>query len=235
MGTKDVDFAVYIPEKEKFLDLKKYLEEKEGFRNSSQNQYVMFNSIGQQVDLLPFGEIEVEGKVMIDGTGLTQIAVNGFREVYEVALVPVEYEGGHTFKVCSLPGIVILKLVAYDDRPEIRQKDIRDISKIIQNYFDIETDLIYDRHLDLFDSKAELPLIAARVLGRQMQTILNRSSELKKRIVSIIEPAIADKENHKIVSLLLSEQDTTAAFIASLLSEIIKGINDKLIDQTTDK
>lgn len=187
----------------------------------------MFSPKEHQVDLLPFGEIEVEGKVMVPGTGLTQIAVNGFREVYEVALTPVDFEGEHIFKVCTLPGIVILKLIAYDDRPEHRQKDIGDVSRILQNYFEIESDLIYEHHIDLFESDSELPLIAARVLGRQMRNILTRSDALKNRVVSIMETAIMNKDNHRIVALMRFDEDTTTEFVANLLTEIMNGINGK--------
>lgn len=122
-GTKDVDFAVFIPAKEDFEKLKKHLKEKENFNHSTQNDFVLFSPKGLQVDLLPFGEIEVEGKVMLEGKGFAKIAVNGFREIYENGTHPVEFDK-HTFKVCSMPGIVILKLIAYDDRPQERQKDI---------------------------------------------------------------------------------------------------------------
>ena len=228
-GTKDVDFAVYIPEKENFLSLKAYLEEKEGFRSSKNNQYVMFSPKGQEVDLLPFGEIEVEGRVMIPGSGLNMIAVNGFREIYEAALVDVEFEGKHTFKVCTLPGIVILKLIAYDDRPTERQKDILDVGKILKHYFDIESDNIYENHHDLFDDDSELHVISARVLGRQMQSILNRSGDLKKRVISIIESAIANKDDHQIVALLIpAGEEVTAENIAATLSALVNGINEKL-------
>lgn len=226
-GTRDVDLVIYIPKKEKFPALKNYLEEKEGFKSSTQNPYVMFSPKEHQVDLLPFGEIEVEGKVMIPGTGLTQIAVNGFREVYEAALIPVNFEGEQIFKVCTLPGIVILKLIAYDDRPEHRQKDIGDISRILQNYFEIESDLIYEHHIDLFESDSEQLLIAARVLGRQMRNILARSEDLKKRVESIIQTAIDNKDNHQVLALFRFDKETTIEFVVNLLTEIIKGINDK--------
>ncbi|MBI2269279.1 MAG: nucleotidyl transferase AbiEii/AbiGii toxin family protein [Bacteroidetes bacterium] len=185
-GTKDVDFAVFIPAKEDFEKLKKHLKEKEGFNDSTQNEFVLFSPKGLQVDLLPFGEIEVEGKVMLEGKGFAKIAVNGFREVYENGTHPVEFDK-HTFKVCSLPGIVILKLIAYDDRPQERQKDIEDVRLILDHYFDIESDIIYENHNDLFENNAELPHIAARVLGRQMKLILDRSTDLKQRVISILE------------------------------------------------
>ena len=43
LGTKDVDFAIYIPAKEDYEKLKKYLNDKEGFNTSTQNEFVVFS------------------------------------------------------------------------------------------------------------------------------------------------------------------------------------------------
>lgn len=203
LGTKDVDFAVCIPSKENYEKLRQYLCNKEGFGSSKQNQFVLFNPQGLQVDLLPFGEIEVEGKVMIEGKGLTQIAVNGFREVYENGTDLVSFENKQAFKVCTLPGIVILKLIAYDDRPEVRQNDIKDISLILKHYFDIETDIIYEQHNDLFEDNRDTPIIAARVVGRQMKRIIGRSIDLEKRVTAILQREIDNSEKSKMAELEL--------------------------------
>ena len=37
-----------------------------------------------------------------------------------------------------------------DDRPEIRSDDIVDVAIIINHYFELEENLIYDQHVDLF-------------------------------------------------------------------------------------
>lgn len=226
LGTKDVDFAVYIPSKEDYEKLKKYLSDKEGFNTSTQNEFVVFSPEGLQVDLLPFGEIEVEGKVMLEGKGLTQIAVNGFREVYEVGTSIVEFENEQSFKVCTLPGIVILKLIAFDDRPEVRTKDIKDIALILKHYFDIESDIIYDFHNDLFEDERDTPLIAARVLGRQIKPILNRSEELEKRIITILENEISKDEKSKIAELMANGTNNTIVEALEILKEILIGINE---------
>src|SRR5437867_1010522 len=60
LGTKDVDFAVLISDKNKYLYLKKFLIEKEGFTPSTSNEYMLFDKKGNQIDLLPFGAIEIE-------------------------------------------------------------------------------------------------------------------------------------------------------------------------------
>lgn len=226
LSTKDVDFAVYISSKEDYEKLREYLSYKEGFIVSSQNQFVLFNPEGIQVDLLPFGAIDVEGKLMIDGEGLAKIAVNGFREVYESGTDIVHFEDEQSFKVCTLPGIVILKLIAYDDRPEFRQKDIQDVALIVKHYFDIESDVIYESHADLFEDQIDLSLIAARVLGRQMKIILNRSSDLENRVIAILENALRDSAGSKMVELMLAGNQNSIGSAIDLLKEILKGIRE---------
>jgi predicted nucleotidyltransferase len=52
---------------------------------------------------------------------LIHTKISGLREVYEAAIEEVNFEGSYRFKVATLAGIVILKLISYDDRPEIRR------------------------------------------------------------------------------------------------------------------
>ena len=226
LGTKDVDFAVYISSKDDYEKLREWLHDKEGFAVSSQNQFVLFSSEGIQVDLLPFGAIELEGKLMIEGEGLAKIAVNGFREVYERGTDMVQFENEQTFKVCTLPGIVILKLIAFDDRPELRQKDMQDITLILKHYFDLQSDIIYESHNDIFEEDIDLTLIAARVIGRQMKLILNRSSDLKNRIIDMLEKEIRDSGNSRMAELMVTGTENTIESALDLIDEIIKGIQE---------
>jgi len=224
LGTKDIDFAVYIPSKEDYKSLIDDLVKYENFNTSTENEFVVFSPDGTQVDLLPFGAIEIEGKVMIDGIGLSKIAVNGFREVYKNGLEEIEFDNSQTFKVCSLPSIVILKLIAYDDRPEIRQKDIQDIRLILNHYFDIETELIYEQHNDLFENDRKLSIIAARVIGRQIKIILNESKELENRIINILEAEVSDVKKSKIAELMVAGTEKSISSSITLLNELLKGI-----------
>ena len=110
----------------------------------------MLTPDGIQVDIFPFGEIEIDDAVEIAGEGLTSIKVNGFKEVYQSGTEELETQTGHFFKVASLPAIVLLKLIAFDDRPEKRMKDALDIASILDHFFDLQADLIYEKHNDLF-------------------------------------------------------------------------------------
>lgn len=80
-ATRDADFAILVGIEAQFEEVKEYLKNKKGFQDSSKNMYVLFSPNGYQVDILPFGAMEIDEKDRIAGTGLTSIGVNGFSEV----------------------------------------------------------------------------------------------------------------------------------------------------------
>src|SRR5690242_428632 len=165
--TKDVDFAVLIGSRAAYDGVKRYLKDRRGFGDNRGNSFVMRAPSGIQVDILPFGEIEIDDGVKIEGAGLTTIKVNGFKEVYRFGTEEVEMKTGHNFKVATLQAIILLKLIAYDDRPEQRSKDARDIANILLHFFDLHADLIYEHHGDLFGvEERSLEEISAIVIGR---------------------------------------------------------------------
>ena len=171
--TGDIDFAVFINDKNTYADLREYLINVEGFIPYKGNGFVLKWKNIIQIDLMPFGEIEAKpSTITVEGTGLTSLNMPGFKEIYDSGLPEAELEEKHRFKFCTLPGIVLLKLLAFQERPEIRRDDIKDISKILKHFFDMYADEIYEKHNDLFgDTDINLNWIAARVLGRDMSKI----------------------------------------------------------------
>lgn len=123
-----------------------------------------------QIDILPFGQLEVDDGVAVEGEGLNRIKVNGFKEVYLASVEYVYVLKDKQFKVATLPGIFLLKLIAFDDRPDQRPNDPEDCVQIIQNFFNLQSDIIYGHHNDLFGNDDQpLELISARVIGREMR------------------------------------------------------------------
>lgn len=55
----------------------------------------------------------------------------------------------YSFKAATLSAIILLKLISYDDRPERSGKDPRDIAGIIRDFFHLQSELIYEQHVDL--------------------------------------------------------------------------------------
>ena len=231
LGTKDIDLAVFISDDSKYDELKRYLVEEEGFIISSTNEYTFIDKVGYQVDILPFGAIEIEGKKFTNSSGLVSTSVSGFAEVYKEATEEVVFENKHVFKVSSLAGIVILKLLAWDDRPEMRTKDIQDIAIILNNYFTLESEMIYEKYNDLFEKEPNLELLSARALGREIQLVLNHNLTLKERIISILDKNTQSLENSEIGRLLVNHLNLSPPMIeiaVDYLIAISNGINDEV-------
>ena len=86
-GTKDIDFGVYISTTQMYHQLKNILIKEFSYTQISENPFCLMSPYQIPVDLLPFGEIEQAGKVMIEGKGLVKINLEGFRETYNYGLI----------------------------------------------------------------------------------------------------------------------------------------------------
>ncbi len=225
-ATADVDFAVLINDKGVYEQLKEHLISKEGFVPSKENAFVLIKN-NNEVDLLPFGAIEDENcKVTVQGTGYTSVHVPGFKEVYDAGLPEMELDG-HTFKFSTLPGIVLLKLLAWNDRPEARRDDIRDITDILNHYFDMHDEEIWNNHHDLFKSQeADLKHIAARVMGREMHKIAKANEKLFKTLDGILENNIKDVANSKMATIMIEYFDNTLTDNVELLKQLKQGFTE---------
>lgn len=226
-GTRDVDFAIFISNQNDYETLKNYLVKEKNFVESKTNDFVVISSEGHTVDLLPFGEIEIDSKINIAGGGLTSIQANGFKEVYESGIATIELEIGHAFQVATLPAIVLLKLISYDDRPEQRFKDPRDIAGIIQHYFDLQSDNIYENHSDLFEfENFTIQKAGARVIGREIKTIIGSNALLKERITGILTEHIYQAEKSVFIRNMQTGDNFVLSVAMDWLNEIQKGITE---------
>jgi predicted nucleotidyltransferase len=222
-ATSDIDFGIMIKDSFVFDDLKGYLIEEEGFIPSKGKEFVLIWKDKSQVDLIPFGDLESEGFVTVKGTGFTSMNVEGFKEVYEKASEEI-ITADQRFKVCTLPGIVILKLIAWDDRPEVRRDDIDDIAEIIKNYFHLNDEVIFEQHSDLFTDDIELDEIASQFLGREIGKIVSGNPKLIERIRGVLENGLDD--DNDLAELFASESYETIEYSKSLISHIKKGIEE---------
>jgi len=226
--TGDIDFAVLINDKGTYEALKTYLVETEGFHPFKGNAFVLIWKEKTEVDLLPFGAIEDEdGKVTTSGLGLTNISLQGFTEVYEEGLPQLDLEGEHQFKFCTLPGIVLLKMIAWDDRPEKRRDDVKDISDILNHFFNMYDNEIWDNHSDLFgDEDADLKHIAARVMGREMNKIAKRNEKVFNRIEGILRNNTDDIPNSKMGAIMTEYFQNTVQDNVLMLQQLKEGFNE---------
>lgn len=227
--TKDVDFAILVGSKADYEAIKQYLKDNKQFIDSKRNLFVMITPSGIQVDIFPFGEIEIDDEVSFTEEGLANIKVNGFMEVYQSGTEKVEMETGHHFEVATLPSIVLLKLIAFDDRPEMRSKDARDIANIIHHFFDLKADYIYREHSDLFvdeDDDQTLEEIAAKVIGREIKKICADNQPLLERLKQILQSNIDIKEESLFIRNMVAETAGTVEKSIQLIQKLRSTLDD---------
>ncbi len=223
-GTMDIDFAVMLPEMESYDKMKNLLISK-GFRKVREPYRLIHDQSDTVIDLLPFGEIEEEGTVKFTDR-ITELSVIGMKEVNEYTIA-VDLEG-ITIKVSPLEGIVILKLIAYSEKPE-RRKDLDDISEILTNYFDINDTRFYEEHMDVLDELQDedfIILAGARLMGRDMKKILSVSEKLSKQIETIINNELQEKTGGLTQYFLSQNYFKDYNLIKNIFLQLLKGIKE---------
>jgi predicted nucleotidyltransferase len=224
-ATRDVDFAVYISKKEKYDEVLEELISNHGFSEIKEVPFRLKTPFSFTIDIIPFGEISIDEAVIPDENWGRPIFVNGFEEIFRKATIQVKDEDDDLeFKVATLPAILLLKLIAYDDRPEKRTQDPQDIVQIIENYFEIEKEMIWEEHHDLFDEDSELVEIGARVIGREIKHIISENKRLKERVLNIlsledrVQKDMAEAMVHGILTL-----DNVEGWLTLIKEEIKRG------------
>jgi predicted nucleotidyltransferase len=221
--TKDADFAILVGSEEEFQKPKQFLVTEKKFTALRGNEYILFAPNKTQVDILPFGSIEIDGSVVLKGKGLTSISVNGFMEVYTNGTEETETSTGHKFKVATLPAIVMLKFIAFDDRPDQRIKDAGDVGNILRNYFDLQTDLIYkEEYAVLFTEEiGSMVEVSSIVIGSEIKKIIQSNEQLHKRLITILQTHIQQKEDSMFVRQMGFHTIEEAIY---LLSKMLLGL-----------
>jgi len=221
-GTKDIDFAIMISSIQEFEAVVEALL-KYGF-NKVEAPWTFYNDkFNIAIDLLPFGEIEEKFTIQFNER-YTDLHVLGFSEVLqESGTVQIEEK---SLKIPSLPGMVILKLIAWSDRPEDRDNDLYDILRIIEHYFDLNFDEIVEHHNDTFPEEDDLDQfkIAARVLGRKASQFLNISEAINDRILKTINDNVANAKDSVIAKQWIRNREWDLEYAVQILEEFKLGL-----------
>lgn len=219
--TEDVDFWIYINEHEQYKNLVKDLVETYGFKRDEQEPYRFY--FNGTIDLIPFGGIEKDGAVLLENPP-TELSVYGTKEAVANAEI---VEGA--FKVVTLPGLCVLKLIAFYEKPDIRAKDLEDFYFLLENYGEIAGDQLFEgvEHEDLIKDNFELTLASARLLGRQIKNITSGSHELSIKLIQILESRLNGFSELEIDSMYqVRDSGDRLVERLKLVNEVKKGLND---------
>lgn len=193
-GTRDIDIVIGVPDYDYYdtvLDKLTATQLKEAHKRG---RHTLVLPDATVIDLLPFHDWSLERSgYKVSATwggpgeliGFAEVANKGLRE-YSVA--------GRVVAAASPAAIIGLKLIALDDRPENRLKDAADVGQIIRYYADLESDTIYEHHLDLFGvDEINWGTIGRQVLGRELRSVFASDQSLVNRLDRIMQDAVQEE------------------------------------------
>jgi len=217
--TNDIDYMVYVKNKEIWEALINYLITTEGFHPDKELPY-RFDNNGV-MDLIPFGGMETDDEVILENPFI-ELSVFGCKEVAENESI---VEG--KFKIITLAGLCILKLVAYDEKPDGRAKDFDDFLFVVSNYHEIAGNELFTGEFDdLLQNEFEYTIAAARMLGRQMERTLSKNERLGGRIKAVLHRKLQGYDFGEIDNMYACDKSDKLILQFKLIAETLKGIND---------
>lgn len=129
--TRDLDAVVRVLDWVGFRRLRQDLLDR-GFRPGPEMHRLRFSE-DVQIDLIPFGPGTVQDDRIVWPDTENVMSTTGFEEAF--ASARLRKVGPHlSLPVVTIPGLVLLKIAAYLDRPAERARDLTDIVLCLEHY-----------------------------------------------------------------------------------------------------
>lgn len=201
--TRDTDVAFAVAHWDMYDEIRRVLIDEFGFEKGTQAERLVAPQDGHPVDLVPFGSIEDDNHTLTWPPHHDRaMSTLGLREAEQTADTFALGKRGFSFRVASLPALSILKLIAWSEQPHKREKDAIDFASVLRHYYDINKERVIDEHLDLLrEPDVDERIVSARLLGRDMVSVLKISSVLASTIIDIL-----NQQTHDVKNSLLADQ-----------------------------
>jgi predicted nucleotidyltransferase len=173
-ATNDKDFGVRVASWGEFKKLKESLLTSGHFTKTKELQRLLYRG-ELLIDILPFGGI-ADAKCEIRWPPDEDIAMSvaGFEDAYRAAQeVRVRASPPLDILVASPVGLTIMKLIAWADRPDERNRDAGDLAYILEKYLDVGNyERLLEKHRDLVEAENfDYVRSGATLLGRDIASI----------------------------------------------------------------
>jgi predicted nucleotidyltransferase len=229
-ATRDIDFGIAVEDWDRFALLKERLvatgvftSERRALQRLTYSNRAAGFSI--PVDLIPFrGVTADDGTIEWPPSRDIVMNVAGFQEAL-ASSIPIQIEKNLIVRVASIPGLMLLKLVAWSDRGRETDKDAADIYRLLTAYADAgNTDRLYEQEMDLLEAVGfDTQVAGAGLLGRDVAHLCSPRALAPIRSVVQSEQTFERLANHMVQTSTIAE---AAPFVARLLTSFRQGLID---------
>jgi predicted nucleotidyltransferase len=224
--TNDVDFALYVPEWNDYDQVFEKLIASRQFTATRITHKLIFKE-AYEIDIVPFGNIQNEqGQYTWPPDHIKAMNVAGFIEISEAGL---EINSGSLhFRVASIPGICVMKLLAWHDRGRGDNRDGKDLGFILANYIDLKYEDLYGLHEDLMtDDNFDRFVTTARIMGRDIYELLKTNAAALEQIKQILVTETEDEEYSRLALCIKEGGGLSYPLAYRSLVALLKGLGDR--------
>jgi predicted nucleotidyltransferase len=226
--TQDIDLAVMVKDWKAFDKIKKELLSTGRFVQEGDVTHSFRYKKSLRVDVIPFGGVESpEGTITWPPDREIKMNVKGFQEAFDHSLI-VRVAPDLNVRFVSLPGLAILKLIAWSERSgEAASKDAADLALLLKNYLNAgNMNRLYEEHSNLLAEEGhDHDRAGARLLGQDMSQLMTK--ETRAEVLGILGNN-ADPERSDRLIIALSRQLGMEAYeeAQNLLERLTRGIKE---------
>lgn len=201
--TADLDIAIAISGWELFNEVEKKLPQIDGFEKQKQKQKFLYKKF-YEIDIVPFGDVAKEdSNIYWPPDETIAMSVIGFPEMAD-STINIEIDGEFSIKIASLPGLFILKLVAWQDRNLMVSKDAYDMALLLTNYLDINMERAVENHYDLYETEEFDPVVASsQLIARDIHLLIQDNQKTLAYLCEILTKEIELAEDSKLINQLI--------------------------------
>jgi predicted nucleotidyltransferase len=223
-ATEDIDCGIQVASWKQFEQLKTSLIETGNFKPDEHQQQRLKYRDQVKIDIVPFGAIEKDGLITWPDEE-TEMVTLGFDEAYKDT-IRVRLADEVEISVCTLPGLALMKLIAWNDRRFQYRKDAQDLGFIMLHYIhaDNEKRLWEGDATDLITDEFDYNLASARLLGRDMGQLLSERST--GPVLKILGGQTGERNEYPLVEAMLDNFHGEFVKGLSMLESFLLGVRD---------
>jgi predicted nucleotidyltransferase len=229
-GTRDVDLAIAVDGWPAFEAMRTRLVTTGAFAADQQIVHRLFHRRGERrgypIDLIPFGAIENPGATIAwppDRSVVMNVA--GYREAFAAA-APVEVDPGFVVRVVSLPGLALLKLVAWADRGAADPRDAIDLAMLLRRYHAAgNEDRLYGAEIAVLEAAGyDVDLAGPRLLGRDVARI--SQAETKRSLLTLLDDGLNLERLSRAMAREMGSARDPVALARDLIGQFQVGLQE---------
>lgn len=227
-ATRDMDFGIAVESWDRFAVLKERLAKTGDFASDRRAlQRLTWSDPGTgvsvPVDLIPFRGVASADSTIAWPPGRDIVMnVAGFEEALSSSLA-VQIEEDLIVRVASLPGLMLLKLLAWADRGLETNKDAADMYRLLTTWADAgNTDRLYEEEIDLLEASGfDMQVAGAELLGRDVALVCSSPALALARSLLLPEHKL-ERLTHDMVRT--STMAEALPFVERLASSFRRGL-----------